>query len=163
MANICSFSMMIKGNKNNIETFLDMMTQKGTVFMGRGAVIEREDMEELEDGICRCQIEGWVKWSICASLVDDAISMRGNPSIWSFGEGVDKTKLSFVTLWEAGKKLNLEIECYSEEPGCCFQEHYVFKNGAIAEKECVEYREWYDETLGEWNSEGGFEEWAFEI
>ena len=96
MANICSFSMMVKGKKENIEQFVDMIEQKGTVWMGRGAVVYFTDMEEAENEKYRCKIDGETKWSIQSSMVDNAISMRTEPNNWSFGEDVDKTELSFI-------------------------------------------------------------------
>jgi len=163
MANICSFSMVVKGNKENIETFKNMISQEGTVYMGRGAEIDFENMEECDDDDgFRCQLDGQTKWSIQSSLIDNAISMREDNGRWSFGD-IDKTKLSFVTLFEACEQLNLDMECYSEEPGCEFQEHYLFVNGELLKDECVDYTEQYDEDEDEWVSAGGFGEWVFEI
>lgn len=166
MANICDFSMVVRGKKENIETFKNMMSQVGTVYMGRGAEIDFEDMEELNelsDNDYRCQLDGQTKWSVMSSLIDNAISMRKDSSRWYFGEDVDKSKLSFVTLFEACEQLNLDMECYSEESGCGFQEHYLFVDGELIEDECVDYSEEYDEEKDEWISTGGFEEWDFEI
>ena len=55
MANICSFSMKVRGEHDNIEKFYNAMMQQGTVYMGRGAdaSIDYDD----EDGTA--QIEGW--------------------------------------------------------------------------------------------------------
>lgn len=36
MANICDFSMVVRGKRENIEQFIDMMQHKGTIWMGRG-------------------------------------------------------------------------------------------------------------------------------
>lgn len=82
------------------------------------------------------------------------------------------------------KRLNLDIEVYSEECGCCFQEHYIIVNGNIVADECVD---WYEYYIGDYNtkeeaeeeleieitdqewkhdyyiSRGGFENWDFEI
>jgi hypothetical protein len=165
MANICSFSMMIRGKKENIETFKNMMSQVGTVYMGRGAEISFEDIEEineLSDNDYRCQLDGITKWSIISSLVDNAISMRNDIDKWLFGKNVDKTKLSFVTLFEACKQLNLDMECFSEESGIGFQEHYLFVDGELLKDECVDYFEEYDEDADEYVTEGGFE-WNFDI
>ena len=180
MANICGFSMLIRGNHNDIESFYNAMSQKGNIYMGRGAdaTLEFED-----DNVAR--IEGWCKWSIQSALIDNAISMRTNPTMWYWGEGVNANKLQFITLFEACSKWNLDMEVYSEECGCCFQEHYVCINGDVICDECVEYNEYcIDEfqtkedaeaELGikisdeEWNSgesfisRGGFENWDFEI
>ena len=182
MANICTFSMVVKGKKENIEQFTDMMQQKGTVLMGRGAVIDFTDMEELENGNYRCQIDGDTKWSVISSMIDNAISMRTEPDKWNFGD-TDKTKLTFVTLYEACEQLQLDMEVYSEECGCGFQEHYVFIDGNLVTEECVDYTEYeLDEyeakeeaereleikiTNDEWDdgivTRGGFDGWDFKI
>ena len=160
MANICNFSMVVKGKKENIEQFTNMMQQKGTVWMGRGAVVYSQDMEEVENVKYRCQIDGETKWSVISSMVSNAISMRTEPDKWCFHE--DKTKLSFVTLYEACEQLQLDMEVYSEECGCGFQEHYVFIDGNLVTEECVDYTEEYNEETDEYESSGGFV-WDFEI
>lgn len=162
MANICNFSMVVKGKRENIEQFMDMMEQKGTVWMGRGANINSTEMEELENGKCRCQIDGDTKWSVKSSMVLNAASMRGNPDMWCFGEGIDKTKLSFVTLFGACEQLNLAMEVYSEECGNGFQEHYLFDEGKLMIDETVDYTEEYNEETDEYETSGGFV-WDFEI
>ena len=163
MANLCDFSMMVTGNKENIDLFYNMMNQNGTTWMGRGAEAEIVDVEEI-DGKCRTEISGWCKWSVNASMVLDAISMRTEPEIWS-GHGYDKNgnKLRLVTLFEACKELDLDMEVYSEEPGCGFQEHYLFKDGNLEVSECVRYTEEYDEEKDEYVPHGGFGDWDFEI
>ena len=147
MANICSFNMIVRGKKENIENFKKMMNQDGNVYMGRGAEIDFEDMEELNDNDYRCQLNGQTKWSIQSSLIDNAISMREDNGRWSFGD-IDKTKLSFVTLYEACEQLELDMECYSEESDIGFQEHYLFVNGELIKDECVDYSEEYDDADG---------------
>ena len=162
MANICDFSMVVKGKKENIEQFMDMMEQKGTVWMGRGAVIDFTDMEELENGNYRCQIDGGTKWNVTSSMVLNAVSMRENPDMWFFGDDIDKTKLSFVTLFEACEQLNLAMEVYSEEAGNGFQEHYLFDEGRLMANETVDYTEEYNEETDEYETSGGFV-WDFGI
>ena len=161
MANICDFSMVVKGKKENIEQFINMMEQKGDVWMGRGAYVYGQDMQKVENEIYRCQIEGETKWSVQSSMVSNAISMRTEPEKWAFHE--DKATLSFVTLYEACEQLELDMEVYSEEPGCGFQEHYVFIDGVLVAEECVDYEEEYNEETEEYESSGGFDSWDFEI
>ena len=163
MANICNFSMMVKGKKENIEQFVDMMEQKGTVWMGRGAVVTFANMEEVENEKCRCQIDGETSWSVQSSLVNNAISMRTEPNKRLWEKMLNKTKLSFVTLFEACKQLGLDMEVYSEECGFGFQEHYLFIDGELVKDECVDYSEEYNEETEEYESSGGFDDWDFEI
>ena len=181
MANICSFSMFVRGEVENIKSFYNAMTQNGNVYMGRGA--DAEVYIDAEDKIAH--INGWCKWSIQSALIDNAESMRTNPNMWWWGEGVDVSKLEFITLFEACKRWNIDMEVYSEEGGCCFQEHYVVVNGDLICDECVEWNEYclddyankedaeadwgIEITDEEWNSgecfisRGGFESWDFEI
>ena len=179
MANICNFSMYVRGKSEDIQRFYDAMCQNGNVYMGRGA--DAELIMEDDDG---ARIEGWCKWSIQSALIDNAISMRTNPGMWWFGDNVDASKIEFITLDEACDKWNLDMEVYSEEPGCCFQEHYLFVDGAMVLEECVDYYEYCldefetkeeaESELGieitdeEWGyrgyiDRGGFCDWEFEI
>lgn len=181
MANMCNFSMCVKGKHDDIEKFYDAMLQKGNIYMGRGADAEIN----YEDDDNMAFIDGWCKWSIQSALIYNAISMRTEPDRWWFGDNFDVTQLEFITLWEACEKWNLDMEVYSEECGCCFQEHYVFIDGNIICDDCIDYYEYcigdYDTkedaereleikiTDEEWNSgedfisRGGFENWNFEI
>lgn len=180
MANICDFSMCVKGTHDDIEKFYNAMTQNGNIYMGRGADAEIQ-YEDEEGGAF---IDGWCKWSIQSALIDDAISMRNEPDKWYFGDNIDKSNLEFITLIEACRKWNITMEVYSEETGCCFQEHYLIRNGDIELDECIDY---YEYCLGdfrtkeeaekelevtitdeEWDNEGliskgGFEDWEFII
>lgn len=139
MANICSFSMQVNGKHENIERFYNALTQNGKIWIGRGseADIRYEDDDE------RAFIDGWCKWSIHAALVLDAISMRIQQETgkgdWHWGDGLQNVE-KFLTIWEACKEFNVNMEVYSEECGCEFQEHYKYENGNVTE-ECVHYQE----------------------
>ena len=179
MANLCSFSMNVKGSHENIEKFYNAMSQNGTIYMGRGA----DAQIQYDDEDSMAFIDGWCKWSIQSALIDNAISMRNEPDKWYFGENIDKTKLEFITLIEAGERWNLTMEVYSEECGCCFQEHYLIRDGIIEINECVDWNEYFlddyvtkeeaeaeleititdDEWKEKYIERGGFKEWAFEI
>lgn len=177
MANLCDFVMHVRGKRENIEKFYDALTQKGKIYMGRGA----EADIFLDDDIA--EIKGWCKWSVVSALIDNAISMRTEPNRWSFDEDVNE--LEFITLIEACQKWNVDMEVYSEEPGCCFQEHFMVIDGELVIDECVEWNEYCiddfetkeeaEAELGieitdeEWDSgeafisRDGFGEWIFEI
>lgn len=178
MANLCSFLMKVRGEKEDIEQFHKALNQQGDIWMGRGA---ETDLTFEDDG--SAFMSGWCKWSIISSLVDNAISMRTEPNLWAFSR--DDKNLEFITLFEACEKWNLVMEVYSEEPGCEFQEHYICDKGRVICDECVNWEEYdiyiYDtkeeaeEEFGvkftdeEWNSgedsvhRGGFGDWIFEI
>lgn len=57
MANICSFSMIVKGERSSIDAFYDAMSQKGNIYMGRGA----DAAIQYEDEDNRAFIDGWCK------------------------------------------------------------------------------------------------------
>ncbi len=88
---------------------------------------------------------------------------------------------------ENSKVLNIIMEAYSQEPGCCFQEHYIYNRGRCCSDECEDWSEYYwdrDECSFEdykkdydvpdsitesdfddegYYHEGGFGEWNFVI
>ena len=90
-----------------------------------------------------------------------------------------------TTLLIESERLNLDIEVYSEECGCCFQEHYIIKQGEMVCDECVDWecydiydyetKEEAEEDLcveftdEEWENRddritrGGFGEWVWNI
>lgn len=188
MANICDFSMRVKGTKENIDKFYNALRQKGNVWIGRGTFdtdIQYEPTSEID--IFYADIYGGTKWSIYSSLIHNAISMRTEPDTWYWGENKNPNDYEFITLWEACEKYSLDMEVYSSECGCAFQEHFMYVNGKQFE-ECVDYYEFdveeYDtkeeaeEDLGEtftdeewntakaddnWIKRGGYEEWIFSI
>lgn len=175
---MCDFRMRVKGASSDIENFYNSLTQKGRVFMGRGAEADIHYDEENE----AAEITGWCKWSIRSALIDNAVSMREEPEKWCF-PGMDQTALEFITLMEACERWNLDAEVYSEECGFCFQEHYLIRKGNCEideEEDWEEYcldefdtKEEAEEELElsfsdeEWESRyasrGGFDEWCFVI
>lgn len=55
-----------------------------------------------------------------------------------------------TTITEVAKKLNLQVEMYSEEGGMGFSEHYIIDNyGNILEDECYDY---FKEYIGDYDS-----------
>lgn len=160
MANICSFKMKVVGdNGDSLKTFFEMLNQNGNTWMGRGAEAFIE--EEVHGDRHILVIDGWCKWSIKASLILDAISMREKPKNWTFGIDKNYKEMRFLTLPEACKELNLTMEAYSSEAGCEFQEHILFINGEYKD-ETTHYTEEWDEEEGDFISHGGYE-WKFSI
>lgn len=158
MANICDFEMHLVGAEKDIETFFNVLTQNGNVWMGRGAEaeIEMNDNEAVITGQC--------KWSVYAALVMDADSMKNQKETGkgSWTESQDWfNEHEFLSLYEACEKFNVNMEVYSREPGCEFQEHYKYENGEISEDTC-NYSEEYNEETGDYECSGGFV-WNFTI
>ena len=178
MANLCSFSMKVRGDKENIIQFHKALTQEGNIWMGRGA---DADIIFEENGVAF--MSGTCKWSVISALVDNAISMRTEPEKWYHPPGEEEHE--YITLYEACKRWNLVMEVYSEECGMQFQEHFICDKGEVICEECVpweEYDVWDYETKEEaeedwgttftdeeWTNRGdqiirgGFKNWDFEI
>lgn len=181
MANLCSFLMKVRGNKDDIDRFCKAIQQEGNIWIGRGANIS-VDFED-EDLAC---LTGDCKWSIQSALIDNAVSMREHPERWHFGD-IDVSSFEFITLYQACARWNLVMEAYSEECGNQFQEHFICDKGVILSDDCVDWEEYWvdgyetkeeaEEDFGikitdeEWESglkegyftRGGFEYWDFEI
>ena len=179
MANLCSFLMKVRGHKDDIIQFHKAMMQEGNIWMGRGA---GADLEFEDEDFAT--LTGTCKWSIQSALIDNAISMRTNPSRWHFGS-IDANSLEFITLYEACERWNLAMEVYAEECGCQFQEHFVCDKGEVLCDDCVDWEEYFvedyetkeeaEEDMGikftdeEWANRddritrGGFDSWDFEI
>lgn len=157
MANICSFRMRLKGEKENISKFFSALTQAGNIWMGRGA---EADIDFLSDN--EAEIEGCCKWSIQSALVDNSLSMRRQKETGEGCWGDLDTSKGFISLFEACEEYHVNMEVYSEESGCGFSEHYSYNDGEILD-ECVNFSEECDEDTGEWTTSGGFPEWVFDV
>lgn len=176
MANICSFSMKVKGKKEDIEKFCSALEQKNGIYMGRGATINSKTV--FDDFAI---INGDTKWSIWASLIHDAQHMKEHPDHWAW---LNDKPTEIFSIEEATKLYNVSAEVYSEECGNQFQEHYIFKDGETILKEVVDFIEIYPEDYetkeeaeenynvsisdedweyGECIQYGGFENWEFNI
>jgi len=173
MANICNFQMLVKGKRENIESFLKAMNQDGDIWMGRGAETYVEWKKEDKDDTCAiANVSGSCKWSIVSALIDNAKSMERQRltgvGSWHEDEQTSKVK-RYMSLPEACTFFNVNMEVYSEEEGCCFQEHMkaenIVKNGERTLKwhdECCEWSVEYDD--GERiNETGGYPSWNFDL
>ena len=184
MANMCYFEFVVVGDsKENIQAFLNAMQQEGTLYMGRGAAIFSRNEIQEEDGKFRFESAGECKWSLEAALILNAENTREEPEHWFFGDNIDSSTLEFITLPEASERFQVDVEMYSEELGCEFQEHKWLERGKYLVDDCVQYRECYldeydtkeeaEEDYGrtfseeEWKEgqayDGGFGEWKFHI
>ena len=166
MANICSFIFCAKGKKEDVSKVLDAIQQKTPeLWIGRGATLNYTDLdfeEDSETGMVMVNSSGDCKWSIKAALVLDALDMEEQRTTgkgcWGDIDGVKK----FMTIGEACKTYNVNMEFYSEEPGCCFAEHVTIENGEET-WDCVDFHETYDEEADEWVTEGGYEDQSYQI
>lgn len=139
MANNCYFDMKIKGGKENCFKFFKKMESydEENHFYRINPEIYDEGFEDGEYHLC---INGDCAWSI-----ETCCRASG------YANGKDLFEINT-------HDLGLKLEVFSEEPGCDFQEHYVYENGHCLENECVDWHEYF------WNSEEQtFEEYKREM
>lgn len=132
MANNCWYQMRIAGQKESVDQFIDMLSGKGPVHLGR--VFSAYTDEPFTPypgnrGIGYADVSGDCAWSIKESMLPGY-----NPSI---------------TLATEAKRLGLVVEAYSSEPGNQFQEHVLINKGDILTFDCVDYHEYYFEDMSE--------------
>lgn len=132
MANNCWYQMRIAGQKESVDQFIDMLSGKGSVHLGRVfSVYTDEPFTPYpgNKGIGYADVSGDCAWSIKESMLPGY-----NPSI---------------TLATEAKRLGLVVEAYSSEPGNKFQEHVLINKGDILTFDCVDYQEHYVENMSE--------------
>lgn len=168
MPNYCNYGMRIVGKKENVEELIKYMkadydytdsknycSEKHHLFRVFECDVNEDSINE-EDGIYSCEAYGSCAWSIHSCMFDgEHTYYKRNIEEYGYNSRA-------ITIQQASKELNLEIEIFSEEGGCGFMEHYIIKNGEILVNDCVEYSEEEDEETGEWTQIGGLE-WDFAI
>ena len=126
MPNLCSYSMRIKGDKANVYEFHKRMGDYNLP-SHLWRMFETDIYEE------NCNLDGTITISVsgsCAWSIESCCRASG------YSGGVDLLEVN-------SEELNLEIECWSDESGMCFQEHYHYKNGKCLVDDCVEWNEFY--------------------
>lgn len=186
MPNICIYSMCVKGKKESIEEFIKVIQANydyGTMefsydrHLFRVFSADENEIEQVGDDLYEVIINGDCAWSVSSCMFES--------NYYSNLKRDFPNEFRGTTLQLESKRLELDIEVYSEESGCCFQEHYIIRNGDIEVYDCVDWYEYYigdyetkaeaEEDLNiaitdeEWNSgedfisRGGFGSWDFTI
>lgn len=154
MPNYCDYQMEVKGNQDNVLEFIKIM---------------QSDYHINSNGECDCDRHFW---RVFEANVEDKGSngdiyyaIIGGYCAWSvvtcMCDGIGSYNNSYknaggTTLKNESKRLNLTIEVFSKEPGMCFMEHIVYKNGECLVDDCVDYYEYYTgdfESVDEMNKE----------
>lgn len=139
MPNYCNYEMKIKGSKRAIQRVVDCLKADYNYDHGKPAhkhffrvfdVYENE-MEKNEDGTYTLFVCGDCAWSVHSAMVS-----KTGESYYSYLKKNFPQDFMGTTLFEQSK--NCEIEVFSEEPGCEFSEHYLFKNGVCLIDDCVD-------------------------
>ena len=125
MPNLCAFEMHVKGKREDIEEFhqvmIDYEYQRHFYRVFDADICYNDDNEDTIAVII----------GDCAHSVYTCMCKGEHTYANDFPEGS-------TSLQEESKILNLEIECYSEEIGSEFMEHYHYCNGnELADEERV--------------------------
>jgi hypothetical protein len=181
--------MCVKGTKENVEEFIKIIQADydyGTMKFSHDRHFFRvfeadyDEVEEIGDKIYQVIINGYCAWSVNSCMLDQHFSSYYNNLKERY-----PNEFRGTTLIIESKRLNLDVEVYSEEGGMCFQEHYIILKGDMTCDECVDWEEYFlgdydtkeeaeeeleiEITDEEWNSgedyisRGGFKNWDFEI
>ena len=160
MANICEFKMQLKGRRENIFKFIDALTWKGKVYIGNS--ISNTDISISEyNSLTIAIITGNCKWSIRSALIDEAVRMQ-EEKVQNVNNQMIQSTDEFITLFEACRRFNVNMEVYSKEPGYKFQEHYKYENGNIL-NDVVDYTETIDDKTDKVIITGGYKSWDFDL
>lgn len=167
MANNCYYILLaVSKNKESLERLHKIMNYKDEEYFIYRCFEATESSISEEDGFYTIEISGdcaWscFKWFESVEKPDELLTRTVDP------QGLHSCDPAhYISLDLLCKKLEIGIELYSEESGCCFQEHYhVNHKGEILCDDCVEWHEiWEDddgEPLDEPYSEGGFPDWGY--
>ena len=138
MPNYCNYEIKVKGSKNAINNLLECLKAHYDYTEGKPThkhffrvfeVIEGDYYKEGKDYVM--YILGYCAWSVHSAMVSKA-----SESYYTYLKKEHPQEFMGTTLLEESK--NCEIEVFSEEIGCEFSEHYIFKNGKCLLDECVE-------------------------
>lgn len=153
MPNICIGTVKVRGYKDNVEEFTRIIQSKydydkpdmefhkphfWRVFEAYIASYETYGLLAVAEYDISCA------WSVAACMLPGKFSYYDDTK-----DGINGIKTYGTHLLEIGKKLNLDVEIFSSEPGVGFQEHYRIQSGIMCEDECTEYHELY---IGEYET-----------
>ena len=140
MPNYCYYEMRVRGKRENIEEFVKVMTdyERPKHFWRVFSAYTDYD-EPDENGLTTAMISGDCAWSVHCCMCIGPCTYAG-----------DADEEYRTSLQDESKRLQLEIEVYSDEPGMAFQEHYHYDKGEELEAECVDCcHYWFEEIDGE--------------
>lgn len=142
MPNYCFYEIRVKGSKQNVDNFKNIIKYKNEQeHFHRVFEFTEYSYEEMADGSYQLEGCGDCAWSV------EHCFLNSNPS-----------RPTLTNLQEVSKNHNLQIEIIGEELGCQFAEHYCYING-----ECFAYesREFYSiktkDDPEEYVTVGGYE------
>lgn len=135
MPNLCDYEMKIKGSKNAVQRVIDCLKADYNYEEGKpshkhffrvfDANVDYENKNE--DGTITAFVWGDCAWSVHSCMIG---------GYYEECKQLYKDKFMGTDLAEQSK--DCEIEVFSEEPGCLFSEHYIYKKGKCWLDDCIE-------------------------
>ena len=118
MPNYCSYDMHVKGAPGDVDAFIALMTDyDAPKHFYRVFDATEYDRADNGDGTVTAMICGDCAWSVASCMTTDSPMTYCS----SHEDG--------TSLMEQSADKHLDIEVYSEEPGMCFAEHYLYRDG----------------------------------
>lgn len=171
MPNYCNYKMKVTGKASNIKEFIEIIQRKNHEEGRHLHMVFLANVEEqtIEDGFV--YIVGNCAWSVRVCMMEGTHTYFNNSSP------------NATSLTRESERLTLTIEVYSEEPGNCFEEHYVIVNGEVIVSEnvkmtayCTDKFDTVEEMNKKYNThftneefelsnyikKGGFGDWKFD-
>lgn len=147
MANNCFYTMKaVAKDKSALERLISIMTYKDPEYFIYRCFDANAEISQDGDYYV-ADITGDVAWS-CTRWFESEEKPE-ELIILKYEDGMKPIygTAHYITLDVLCKKLGIGIELYSEESGCCFQEHYIVNhNGELIINESVDWTEdWWDE------------------
>ena len=155
MANNCGFSLKARGSEKDLSRLLSIMNYTDSEYRLYRIFEAVADTYEESNTI---YIYGDCAWSVRSCMLD--IEFNYYNSAKKTNSLVDNKGVKGITIDQLAKILNLDIEIWSEEYGCGFQEHYIINhNGEIEVSDCVDAVE-VEVGDDEWEVQGGFPDYC---
>ena len=111
MANLCCYEIYAKGTTDGLKKLHRMLIQKERPYVVNAmycADLYAGDIRKNDNGSYSQMFSSATRWSVAGAMLDEA-----------------RDSEEYCTLHTAAKLTGVELELYSEEPGCCFAEHVM--------------------------------------
>ncbi len=156
MPNLCDYEIKVQGKEEDVKEFVKIL--KADYYIDENGVdscerhfwrvFEADVIDEgMENGIYYNLVAGYCAWSVYSCMAEGTFTYND-----------DNPNCGGTSLQKESERLHLIIEVFSEECGCAFMEHFVYKNGETLVYDCVEWNEYPTEdfdTVEEMNDEYG--------
>lgn len=151
MPNWCDADIYVKGRKMDVDEFINILNadydyhnMKFSHIPHFYRIFENNVYDRIDNGafsFAQSNVE--CAWSVYCCM------FPGDCTYYNDMMNDEEHRKRHTNIIEASRKLNLEIEIWSAEPGMCFREHYYIKNGNVLIDEELPY---YEFDVNDFNS-----------